>query len=55
LISENNLEAVVANLLDEAHGRSSKRGRIVFPSGEVENISNLSGLCKSIESLVASE
>ena len=55
LISENNLEAVVANLLDEAYGRSSKRGRIVFPNGEVENISNLSGLCKSIESLVASE
>lgn len=55
LITENNLDAVVANLLDEVRGRSSKRCRIVFPDGGVENISNLSGLCQSIESLVASE
>ena len=55
LISENDLEAVVANLLDEVHGRSKKRCRIVFSNGVVESIQDLSELCQSIEGIVASK
>ena len=55
LISENDLEAVVANLLDEVHGHSKKRCRIVFSNGVVESIQDLSELCQSIEGIVASK
>jgi len=54
LISENDLEAVVANLLDEVNGHSKKRCRIVFSNGVVESIKDLSALCHSIEGIVAS-
>lgn len=54
LISDNDLEAVVANLLDEVHNPSSKRCRIVFSNGSVESIQDLSGLCKKIEEFVVS-
>jgi len=54
LISDNDLEAVVANLLDEARGLSSKRCRIVYSNGDVENIHDLPELCKSIEVIIAS-
>lgn len=55
LISENDLEAVVANLLDEVHGHSKKRCRIVFSNGVVESIQDLPELCQSIEGIVASK
>ena len=55
LISENDLEAVVANLLDEVHGHSKKRCRIVFSNGVVESIQDLPELCQSIEDIVASK
>jgi len=54
LISDNDLEAVVANLLDEVHNSSSKRCRIVFSNGNVESIHDLSGLCKRIEEIIVS-
>ena len=54
LIYENNLDAVVANLLDEVNGHSKKRCRIVFSNGVVESIQDLSALCHSIEGIVAS-
>ena len=54
LISENDLDAVVANLLDEVNGLSKKRCRIVFSYGVVESIQDLSALCHSIEGIVAS-
>lgn len=54
LISENGLEAVVANLLDEVNGHSKKRCRIVFSNGDVERIQDLSGLCESIEAIISS-
>ncbi|MBN28668.1 MAG: hypothetical protein CMB33_02185 [Euryarchaeota archaeon] len=53
LISENDLEAVVANLLDEANGDSKKRGRIVHSNGDVESIPDLSCLCNSIEVIIS--
>ena len=54
LISENRLEAVVANLLDEVNGYSNKRCRIVFSNGDVKSIQDLSGLCESIEDIISS-
>ena len=54
LISENGLEAVVANLLDEVNGQSKKRCRIVFSNGDVESIQDLSGLCETIEAIISS-
>jgi phosphopantothenoylcysteine synthetase/decarboxylase len=54
LISDNELEAVVANLLDEVHNSSSKRCRIVYSNGNVESIEDLSGLCEKIEGIIAS-
>ena len=54
LMSENNLDAVVANLLEEATGQSSNRCRIVFPNGDVEIIQDLSELCEAIEAIIAS-
>ncbi len=54
LISDNDLEAVVANLLDEVHNSSSKRCRIVFSNGNVESINDLSGLCEKIEGIISS-
>ena len=55
LITENNLEAVVANLLEEAHGHSQKRCRIVHSDGRVEGIQDLEGLCEAIERLITSK
>ena len=54
LISENDLHAVVANLLDEVDDLSKKRCRIVFSNGEVESIQDLSCLCDSIEDIISS-
>jgi len=54
LIADNELEAVVANFLDEVNGQSDKRCRIVFPNGNVESIHDLSVLCDSIERIIAS-
>ena len=55
LISENYLEAVVANLLEEAHGRSQKRCRIVHSDGSVESIQDMTGLCEAIERIITSK
>lgn len=54
LISDNDLEAVVANLLDDVRGRTSTRCRMVFPNGAVERIEDLRGLCEAIEELISS-
>ena len=54
LISDNDLDAVVANLLDEVNGESTKRCRIIFPNGNVESIQDLSELCEAIEAIIAS-
>tara|TARA_S200000501_G_C20798392_1_gene732886 strand:- start:60 stop:1253 length:1194 start_codon:yes stop_codon:yes gene_type:complete len=54
LISENDLHAVVANLLHEVDDLSKKRCRIVFSNGEVESIQDLSCLCDSIEDIISS-
>jgi|TARA_B100001996_G_scaffold280290_1_gene220754 phosphopantothenoylcysteine decarboxylase/phosphopantothenate--cysteine ligase len=55
LISDNDLVAVVANLLDEVNGHSKNRCRIVFSNGAVEKIQDLSALCHTIEGIVASK
>tara|TARA_B110000116_G_C16414470_1_gene393344 strand:- start:38 stop:499 length:462 start_codon:yes stop_codon:yes gene_type:complete len=54
LISANNLEAVVANLLDEVRGNSPTRCRMIFSNGVVKRIVDLRGLCEAIEDLIAS-
>jgi len=56
LISKHNLEAVVANLLEEANAESttSTRCRIVYSDGNVVEISDLRGLCETIEGIIAS-
>ena len=55
LISENGLDAVVANLLAESAGEGGNRCRIVFPNGEVDEIADLSILCESLEALISSD
>jgi len=54
LISEHELEAVVANMLADVHGNSPTRCRVVFADGLVEEIADLRGLCEKIESLISS-
>jgi len=55
LISANNLEAVVANLLDEVRGNSPTRCRMIFSNGVVKRIADLRGLCEAIEDLISSD
>lgn len=53
LLSRHNLEAVIANFLDEASGSSPTRCRIVSSRGDVEDISDLRSLCEAIEGIVS--
>ena len=54
LISENELLAVVANMLTEVQGKSNTRCRIVFSDGKISEIRDLEGLCEEIESIISS-
>ena len=54
LISENELLAVVANMLNDVHGDSDSRCRIVFSDGKVSEISDLRELCEAIETIITS-
>ncbi len=54
LISENELLAVVANMLTEVQGKSNTRCRIVFSDGKISEIRDLEGLCQEIESIISS-
>ena len=54
LISENELLAVVANMLHDVHGQSESRCRIVFSDGKVTRISDMYDLCAEIERIVSS-
>ncbi len=53
LLVENDLDAVVANLLDESQGRREIRCRIVLPNGEASEIDDLAELCRSLEELIS--
>ena len=54
LISENELLAVVANMLNDVQGKSNSRCRIVFSDGKVSEISDIEDLCVQIERIVSS-
>ena len=54
LLANNDLDAVVANLLDEVNGLSKYRCRILFSNGNVKSIQDLSELCVEIESIISS-
>ena len=54
LISENELLAVVANMLTDVQGKSNSRCRIVFSDGRVSEISDIDDLCVEIERIVTS-
>ena len=54
LISENELLAVVANMLTDVQGKSNSRCRIVFSDGKVSEISDIDDLCVEIERIVTS-
>ena len=49
LISENELLAVVANMLTDVQGKSNSRCRIVFSDGKVSEIRDIGDLCVEIE------
>ena len=54
LISENQLLAVVANMLSDVQGKSDSRCRIVFPDGKVSEITDIVDLCVEIERIITS-
>ncbi len=54
LISQNGLLAVVANMLNDVHGNSQSRCRIVFSNGNISEISSIYDLCVEIERIVSS-
>ena len=54
LISENQLLAVVANMLSDVQGKSNSRCRIVFPDGKVSEITDIVDLCVEIERIITS-
>ena len=54
LISENQLIAVVANMLSDVQGKSNSRCRIVFPDGKVSEITDIVDLCVEIERIITS-
>ena len=54
LISKHNLEAVVANVLEEVNGESPTRCRIISSDGGIVEISDLNDLCESIEKIISS-
>ena len=53
LISENELLAVVANMLHDVHGKSQSRCRIVYSDGKVSEISDIDDLCAEIERIIS--
>tara|TARA_A100000164_G_scaffold103021_1_gene90356 strand:- start:6829 stop:8022 length:1194 start_codon:yes stop_codon:yes gene_type:complete len=53
LISENELLAVVANMLDDVYGTSNSRCRIVFSDGKVSEIRDIRDLCLEIENIIS--
>ena len=54
LISENQLLAVVANMLSDVQGKSDSRCRIVFPDGKVSEITDIVDLCVEIDRIITS-
>ena len=54
LISENELLAVVANMLTDVQGKSNSRCRIVFSDGKVSEIRDIGDLCVEIERILTS-
>ena len=54
LISENELLAVVANMLSDVQGKSHSRCRIVFSDGRVSEITDIVDLCLEIERIITS-
>jgi len=54
LISENELLAVVANMLTDVQGKSNSRCRIVFSDGKVTEIRDIGDLCVEIERILTS-
>ncbi|MBR79806.1 MAG: hypothetical protein CMA88_03365 [Euryarchaeota archaeon] len=53
LLVENDLDAVVANLLIESSEEGEMRCRIVFPNGKTTEIEDLAELCRSLEELIS--
>lgn len=53
LISENELLAVVANMLHDVHGKSQSRCRIVYSDGKVSEISDIDDLCAELERIIS--
>ena len=54
LISQNELLAVVANMLSDVQGKSHSRCRIVFSDGKVSEITDIVDLCLEIERIITS-
>ena len=54
LISENDLLAVVANMLADVQGNSNSRCRIVFSDGKILEISDIGDLCVEIDRIITS-
>tara|TARA_B100000686_G_scaffold353282_1_gene458275 strand:+ start:8382 stop:9512 length:1131 start_codon:yes stop_codon:yes gene_type:complete len=55
LMVENDLDAVVANLLHESSGEGEIRCRIVLPDGEASEIGDLADLCKTLEEFISAD
>ncbi len=53
-IADNNLDAVVANLLSESLGEGKNRCRIVFSGGDVIEIETIRNLSESIDKFISS-
>ena len=53
LISENELLAVVANMLNDVQGKTKSRCRIVFSDGKVSEITDIDDMCLEIERIIS--
>jgi len=53
LISENELTAVVANMLNDVQGITNSRCRIVFSDGKVSEITDINDMCLEIERIIS--
>jgi len=53
LISQHDLDAVVANLLDESNGDGKIRCRFIYPDGEVKPIPDMKNLCEFLDNFIS--
>ena len=53
LISENELLAVVANMLNDVQGETNSRCRIVFSDGKISEITDINDMCLEIERIIS--